>query len=231
LLRRCAVCVVAQYFPLGQALVCDDVLYPHASAFPSPQYFCLTNNGTLVKTMNFRCSWHGMLIVGIMVILSLALSACGEPERPTVSIQHAAKTGDIDQLKRHFYWGTDVNALDDEGYTALVYATNSGHEDVAKMLIDKGADVNAKNKGYWTPLHQASKDGHTEIVELLIAKGADVNAQEQKYDNTPLHNAAYNGHVDVAELLIVKGADVNAKNNYASTPLHEAAWGGARGCS
>ena len=78
----------------------------------------------MIKTMIFRCPWHGMLTIGIMVILSLALSACSEPERPTISIHRAAETGDVDQLKRHIHWGTDVNARDDEGYTALFHATN-----------------------------------------------------------------------------------------------------------
>ena len=71
--------------------------------------------------MSFRCPWHGILTVGITVILSLALSDCGEPERPTVSIQHIAETGDIDQLKRHVYWGTDVNAWNDLLYSTLYF--------------------------------------------------------------------------------------------------------------
>jgi uncharacterized protein len=52
-----------------------------------------------------------------------------------VSIQHAAKTGDIDQLKRHVYWSTDVNTWDDEGYTALFYAAKDGHVDIVKQLL------------------------------------------------------------------------------------------------
>ena len=135
--------------------------------------------------MTFRSFWHGMLTVGIMVILSLALSGCGEPDRPTVSIQHAAKTGDIDQLKRHVYWGTDVNARDNEGYTALFYAAENGHVDVVKLLIE-GADVNAKNQYGNTPLYVVAVGGHIAVAELLIAKGADVNWKDQ-YAYTPLH--------------------------------------------
>jgi ankyrin repeat protein len=137
-----------------------------------------------------------------------------------VSIQHAAKTGDIDQLKRHFYWGTDVNTRDDEGYTALDRAAEGGHADVAKLLIAKGADVNAKDQEGGTPLHSAALVGQADVAKLLIDNGADVNATigtlvegviapRYKEDITPLYFAAIRGHVEVVRLLIANGADVN----------------------
>src|SRR5919197_958871 len=113
----------------------------------------------MIKTMIFRCPWHGMLTIGIMVILSLALSACGEPERPTISIHRAAETGDMDQLKRHIHWGTDVNVQDSEGGTPLHWAALNGHVDVAELLIAKGAEVSAKNQDGITPLYVAAQKG------------------------------------------------------------------------
>src|SRR5919201_1652016 len=117
----------------------------------------------MIKTMIFRCPWHGMLTIGIMVILSLALSACGEPERPTISIHRAAETGDMDQLKRHIHWGTDVNGRDSEGSTPLHLAADKGHVEVAKLLIAKEIDVNVRDQHGNTPLHWAINTGHVEV--------------------------------------------------------------------
>ena len=39
--------------------------------------------------------------------------------------------------------GVDVNAKDDESWTALMNASCCGHKDVVELLIEKGAKVNA----------------------------------------------------------------------------------------
>ena len=39
--------------------------------------------------------------------------------------------------------GANVNAKDEDNYTALILASKKGHKDVAELLIAKGADVNA----------------------------------------------------------------------------------------
>ena len=41
--------------------------------------------------------------------------------------------------------GADVNAQDNNGKTALMYAFEVGNSGIAEMLIKAGADVNAKD--------------------------------------------------------------------------------------
>ena len=41
--------------------------------------------------------------------------------------------------------GAEVNAKDNIGWTALMWAVNKGHNEVSEVLIKYGADVNIKN--------------------------------------------------------------------------------------
>ncbi len=81
--------------------------------------------------------------------------------------------------------GSDVNAANKSGDTALHSAASLGLDSVVQLLADKGADINIKNKRGLTPLAalmgkgrpQASSDGYTSrvshpsTVELLRKLG------------------------------------------------------------
>jgi ankyrin repeat protein len=83
--------------------------------------------------------------------------------------------------------GADVNAKDNGGVTALMYA--SGSLEVAEYLIANGADVNEKSNSGGTALMEASFRGNTALVKLLVANGADVNAHRNN-GTTALSSAA-----------------------------------------
>ena len=66
----------------------------------------------------------------------------------------------------------DVNAKDDDEWTALMYASLSERKETVKLLLDAGANVNAINDDEETALNIANEEGFAEIAELLIAAGA-----------------------------------------------------------
>ncbi len=68
--------------------------------------------------------------------------------------------------------GADVNAKDNDGRTALMFATMFGHTKTVKLLIIKGADINAIDHRRFTALKYASSYERTEIAELLKQHGA-----------------------------------------------------------
>jgi ankyrin repeat protein len=90
---------------------------------------------------------------------------------------NAVKEGNLKKVIDLLENGADVNAKNNDGYTALMTASREGHKEIVELLIKNGADVNVKNNDGGTALMYASSKGHKEIVELLIKNGADVNAK------------------------------------------------------
>ncbi|MBA7493532.1 hypothetical protein ES702_04091 [subsurface metagenome] len=80
--------------------------------------------------------------------------------------------GDYAEVKRLIEEGTDVNAKDEFGFTALLFTARAGHTDITKLLIESGADVEAMNYVGHTALQYAENKRHTEMVKLLKEAGA-----------------------------------------------------------
>ncbi|OWY98570.1 hypothetical protein PHMEG_00030633, partial [Phytophthora megakarya] len=112
--------------------------------------------------------------------------------------------------------GIDVDAHNEDGWTALHNAVHNGHTDIILALLEGGADVGARSNNGNTALHLAAFNGNTDVVKLLLAPSAFV-------EDSVEHDTATNGHVSVR-----RGADVNAKNMQGDTALHEAADNGHR---
>jgi len=168
-----------------------------------------------------------MLIARILAALTLSallLGACSEPPEPTISLYRAIQGGDLDQIKRHVYWGTDINQLDPQGDRPLHAAARRGRVIIARELLKNGADPNAANQAGQTPLLVALTEGKTQLAEVLIQEGATDDPQELLFT---LVRAGVDDR-DSLELLTGRGADVNAKNGDGSAPLHIAVGDGAR---
>jgi cytohesin len=159
-------------------------------------------------------------------VVEAAQSETLSAKAPDISINDAAKAGNIEAVKQHLTTGADVNAKGKYGRTPLHYAAT---KEITELLTANGADVNANSLGGLTPLHLAAEYGHKETSESLIAKGADVNAKDDGgAGGTPLHQAAFHGQLEIVKLLTAKGADVNARNSIGGTPLHYTALRGRK---
>ena len=109
----------------------------------------------------------------------------------------------------------DVNFLNAQDESPLMYAALNGHLALAKKLIAKDADV---NKTGWTPLHYAATNGHVEVMRLLLDSSAFVDA-ESPNGTTPLMMAAQYGNGAAVKLLLDKGAQAMQKNKQGLTAL------------
>ena len=179
---------------------------------------------------------------------AVPVAEAAQPKPPTakapdISIHDAAKKGNLEAVKQHLAAGTDLNAKNSGGQTALHVVARGPKKsraskplqvisdrnetkialEIAKLLIDKGADVNRKIevgvlKGE-TPLDWAIDWERTEIAELLRKHSAKSGVEYS------IHNAAYKGNIEAVKQHIDAGEDVNAKDRFERSPLHSAAMG------
>ena len=129
---------------------------------------------------------------------------------------------------------TSVNAKDDYGCTALIYAVRNANIKCVTCLIANGADVNLmsdthdvtyNNTGMVLidsikllgPYSPHSYNTMMDIFDLLLDSGADVNKPCLLHNRTPILYAAAVKNVNCVEKLLEKGAKVNHTDSEVQT--------------
>ena len=90
----------------------------------------------------------------------------------TAQLIRAADKGTLSEVRRLIKRGADVNGVDDEGQTPLMWAAMWGYVQVMEELIDQGADITRETKDGATALACATAMCHEEARRLLIERGA-----------------------------------------------------------
>ena len=153
--------------------------------------------------------------LSLSLLLALLLSACGAPDRPTVSLYLAVQRGDIDQVERHLHWGTDINQPFPDGRYPLQDAAEKGRIILLKLLLKSGAKVDVTDAAGMTALQLAVLGGRTRTAEELLKAGATLDA------SALLLQAAKAGvqDRDVVRFLKTHGADLDRADEDGDTAL------------
>lgn len=175
--------------------------------------------------MNSKIYRIGRVAVLALIPTSLLLS-CERFEKEMALEEIAQIDSELSELIEN---GARVDAVDEDGRTALMVAVAKNNADCVKALLEARADVNAKNKKGGTALMLAVDEGHTDCVKTLLEAGADVN-EENKNGATALMAAVAKGHTDCMKALLEAGEDVNAKNKNGYTALMAAVLKGHTDC-
>ncbi|CAI7789581.1 unnamed protein product [Closterium sp. NIES-53] len=97
----------------------------------------------------------------------------------------AVRRGDDAKIQELLAEGRDVNAVDGNGRSGLLFAAGLGNEKLVRKLLEEGADVAWQDKEGYSALHIASGYVHSTIVRALLDHGADPE-QEDKQQRSPL---------------------------------------------
>lgn len=154
------------------------------------------------------------IFAGLLAAL-LLLSGCGKPDRPSVSLFLAVQRGDLDQLERHIYWDSDINAQLPNGLYPLHVAAEKGKIILVRTLLKNEAEINQSSANGDTALELAILAGRTQVAEELLSKGAELDPSEL------LVKAAKAGITDrdTVSFLIERGADTEYQDGDGDTPL------------
>ena len=89
---------------------------------------------------------------------------------------------DAEAVQRLLSAGASCEAVDEQGWTAIIRAAQAGNSAIlailGRALIDAGSNCDAPNPAGGTALAQAAASGKADCVQLLLFEfGADVNAR------------------------------------------------------
>jgi ankyrin repeat protein len=127
-------------------------------------------------------------------------------------LRQAAYEGNASMVKDMVKQGVNVNAVDAEGHTALIFAAFNGHSEILLDLLNAGAVVDSRDVMGRTALMYGSTGPFPEAVKILLDKGADPNAVDSDEHFTALMHAAAEGHLEVVKVLMSNGADQTLKD-------------------
>jgi ankyrin repeat protein len=147
---------------------------------------------------------HSVPIVSIAMFVSV-----GSWNAATASVVTAARDADIDAVRAQLAAGSNVNAAEADGTSALLWAAYQSSTKLVTLLLEAGADPNSANAFGVTPLLQASRYGDVATMRALLGGGADM-ASAERDGETPLMATARAGSAEGVQLLLEHGADPNS---------------------
>ena len=119
----------------------------------------------------------------------------GNPNATITGLRIAVCSGRESRIRRLLELGADINAKDEGGMTALLWASQQGPPSIMKMLLDNGADPNVRNDLDCTPMSYVR--GNEELEEMLLSHGYNI-------DTLPRHDMSEfekrDGHSELQEI-------------------------------
>ncbi len=142
-----------------------------------------------------------------------------EPERKAkdgyTPLMSAVDSGQIAKLSLVLSERVKIDALADDGRSALTIAAGNGHEKLVERLLKAGAKADGGSAKI-TALTQGLRASSDETVKFLLDAGADPNRHAAD-GRKPLMLAARAGLEESVRNLLDKGAEINGRNETDGT--------------
>ncbi len=151
-------------------------------------------------------------VISVLLLLLGTLFLLGAPgsfAQSGASLVDLIRAGDRNGALALIRLGTDVNAAQADGATALHWAVHNVDEELVALLLSREADPGVINRYGATPLTEAVRIANANMVRMLLEAGADPGATNED-GQTALMLAASTGIVEIAQRLLDAGAEVNA---------------------
>jgi len=128
------------------------------------------------------------------------------------TLHAAALNGNIQAVRAFISKGYKPDTEDQDGRTALMYASYNGYTELVGELIRLGADVNKRDKYGRTSLLFASSGPYPETVKVLLDNRADPDIADYEERFTALMYASAEGHIENVRILLAYNSDPSLKD-------------------
>jgi ankyrin repeat protein len=160
-------------------------------------------------------TWIAIALIGTATAVRAAQSG--------PALVDLAQSGQSAQAITLIDQGVDVNAVSDNGTTALIWAVHRDDRPLIERLLKAHANVKTPNQYGATALLEAAAYGDAAVIEALLKAGADPDTANADGE-TVLMVIAHTGNVAAADALLKHGAHVDATEKLrGQTALHFAA--------
>ena len=144
------------------------------------------------------------LAMALLCASSAAFAAQDEP-----SLVDLAQVGERARALALIDKGADVNAVAEDGSTALLWAVHNDDQTLIARLLKAHANVKAANKFGAAPMLEAAAYGDAAVIGQLLKAGADPQSANMDGE-TALMLVAHTSNTQAADLLLKAGAQVDA---------------------
>lgn len=157
-------------------------------------------NAVYLKRKRF---WSSETVLCLLAVVSIfLLEICPEP-----TLHQLSAKGSLKGLEKAVSDQLDLEALNNQGLTALACAAKAGQADAVTLLLKAGADINGKSRDGSTPLHFALQQTDPRLIADLLDAGADPYLKNQG-DICPFYLAVQKNHPSIP-VFLKKGAEPN----------------------
>jgi ankyrin repeat protein len=131
----------------------------------------------------------------------------------------ASIDGHLEAIKLFKEFGGDVNGVDRDGCTSLIYACTYNHVDIAQYLITEcQSDLKYANSMGLTALHYICLNNLTDLLVFINESNIHTSSPSGL---SLLHCVCIKGHIDIFKHLISMSAiDMTVSDSIEMTPLH-----------
>ena len=137
-----------------------------------------------------------------------------------IQLLRASKRGDTEQVEKLLNQGIELNSLNKEDKTPLMYAAENGEVKLVQMLISAGLDIDAIDSSGKTALIYAVENKHKETVLQLIKNKVRINDSDRgSHKTSALWTAINNQDEKMVQILVDNGADLYKKSKYGEIAL------------
>lgn len=143
----------------------------------------------------------------IISFLSSFLVASDSSDFLEFNLRRFSFIGDMAKVQRALKEGAKIDAKDDEGMNALLWAAFQNREEIMKLLIEKGADTAIKSKSGRTILSYAIQNENDKLIRYLLDKKVTLTT-DASYLNSVYH-AVSTPKLDTAPLFLAFERDKN----------------------